>query len=154
MNLLAGLLGLFIALHVTGAEPEFAITGYVVAGGGGTSAGSGFLVQGTIAQPASGTLLGETFEVDAGFWHQVVEAVAEADPCAPPQLRWFVDPNGITFSWPAEAAGCVLEFSPSLTPPTIWSATTEIPVERDGLRFVTFPTDQAMGFYRLRKPCP
>jgi len=153
LSLLAGLLGLFIALPLVGAEQEFAITGSVIAGGGGISAGSGFSVEGTIAQPASGTLLGDTFNLDAGFWHRVVDAIVEADPCAAPELRWFADGNGITFSWRAEPAGCVLEFSPSLPPPTSWSATTEIPTERDGSRFITFPTDQAVGFYRLRKPC-
>ncbi len=149
LNLLAGLLGLFIALPLAGAEQEFAIAGSVIAGGGGASAGSGFLVEGTIAQPAAGILLGGSFDLEAGFWNRVVEA----DACATPELRWFAHPNGMTLFWAAAPAGCLLEFSPSLTPPTIWSATTETPVERDGLRFITFPTDQAMGFYRLRKPC-
>ena len=49
--------------------PTLAIDKYVVAGGGGTSTGGGFTLDGTIGQPAAGgPLAAGTFSIDSGFW--------------------------------------------------------------------------------------
>lgn len=47
----------------------FTIDPYVVAGGGGSSTGGGFTLDGTIGQPAAGgDLTGGTFSLNSGFW--------------------------------------------------------------------------------------
>src|SRR5436190_15061936 len=48
---------------------------YVIAGGGGTSTGSNFVLDGTIGQTASGSLMsGATYTVTGGFWNAVSNA--------------------------------------------------------------------------------
>lgn len=44
---------------------------YVVAGGGGTSSGNSFALDGTIGQQAAGPLGGGTFTIAGGFWPSV-----------------------------------------------------------------------------------
>ncbi len=46
----------------------FNLTWYTIDGGGGTSAGSGFAVAGTIGQPDAGVMAGAGFEIKGGFW--------------------------------------------------------------------------------------
>lgn len=54
----------------------FEIDWYTVDGGGGTSSGGGFVLEGTIGQPDAGTMSGGTFELTGGFW-----AAATPQPC-------------------------------------------------------------------------
>ncbi len=145
---LAGLIGLLVALPLCGSAGEFAITSSVIGGGGGSCTGGDFFVQGTIGQPASGTLLGGSVELEAGFWNRAVLVGAIGEP----RLQYLAAGNDMILFWAAEPSGFVLESSPSLNPPTVWSPTTDIPVEMDGLKFVTVPADRPMGFYRLRQP--
>src|SRR5262249_15369111 len=50
---------------------------YVVAGGGGTSARSSFVLDGTIGQsPAASTMSGGNFTTTSGFWSSVGNVVA------------------------------------------------------------------------------
>ncbi len=49
--------------------PTLAIDKYVVAGGGGTSTGGGFSLDGTIGQAAAGgPLAAGSFSLTSGFW--------------------------------------------------------------------------------------
>ncbi len=47
---------------------NFDVSWYTIDGGGGTSAGSGFAVTGTIGQPDAGVMAGGGFEIKGGFW--------------------------------------------------------------------------------------
>ena len=59
------------------------IDAYVIAGGGGSSSGSSFALQGTIGQAAAGgPLTGASFNVSSGFWNAVDGGVA-----TPPKRR-------------------------------------------------------------------
>jgi hypothetical protein len=50
---------------------------YVVAGGGGTSAGSSFVLDGTIGQsPAASPMSGGTFTMTSGFWPSLSDVAA------------------------------------------------------------------------------
>ena len=145
--ILIGLIGL-IGLPKAGSCSEFGITVSAIAGGGGSSSGNEFSIDGTIGQPASGILLGETFELEVGFWNR---GAAAPEASSEPTLRYAVAEGGITLFWAIEPTESILEFTESLNPPTVWSATTEVPVERDGFRIVSVPSGRATGFYRLRK---
>jgi hypothetical protein len=55
--------------HVAGPEGAFDLSWHTFDGGGGSSAGGAFTVEGTIGQPDAGApLTGGTFEVRSGFW--------------------------------------------------------------------------------------
>lgn len=47
---------------------EFDLTWFTIDSGGGTSAGGGFEVSGTIGQHEPGTAIGGAFELTGGFW--------------------------------------------------------------------------------------
>ena len=52
--------------------PSLTIAPYVVAGGGGTSTGGGFTLDGTIGQAAAGgPVSAGSFSINAGFWEAV-----------------------------------------------------------------------------------
>ncbi|MCA9873894.1 MAG: hypothetical protein KC441_09570 [Anaerolineales bacterium] len=48
---------------------SFALRQYTIDGGGGSSAGSAFVVRGTAGQADAGTASGGTFQINGGFWH-------------------------------------------------------------------------------------
>lgn len=58
---------------------------------------------------------------------------------------------GITLSWPATAAGFVLESSAVLGSSASWQAVTASPVLSNGQNTVTVATGNAAAYYRLRK---
>jgi hypothetical protein len=91
-------------------------------------------------------VIGESLELEGGFWNR-----GTAPPSSEPTLRYAASEGGITLFWASEPNEYILEFTESLNSPTVWSATSEVPVERDGLRIVYVPSGRATGFYRLRK---
>ncbi len=70
---------LLSALYASAQSGEFTVTPSVVAGGGGTSAGSGFTVDGTLGQPVGGDVSAVgSFEVRSGFWGGLAPSVPTA----------------------------------------------------------------------------
>jgi len=70
-RLVLGLAGLaiFLALaNVAFAGSGFDLAWHSVAGGGGTSSGSGYVLTGTDGQMASGVSSGNGFSLQGGFW--------------------------------------------------------------------------------------
>jgi hypothetical protein len=71
-----GLLVLAVSLSaVSTAYAENRVQRYVIAGGGGESAGGNFRVHGTIGQPAVAMLSGGGFTLRGGFWYGEGEPV-------------------------------------------------------------------------------
>jgi len=66
--LLLVLAGLAILTTVALAQGDYALGRWVIAGGGGTSAGGDYDVQGTIGQPATGATRGGSYDLSSGFW--------------------------------------------------------------------------------------
>jgi len=62
-----------LALATGVSAQPFEITTYVIAGGGGESAGGGFTLRGTIGQhdAAASPMAGGTFSLTGGFWPTV-----------------------------------------------------------------------------------
>jgi hypothetical protein len=57
------------------AGPQYAISWSTIDGGGGTSAGGGYTLSGTIGQPdASGPLSGGVYTLTGGFWAGIESA--------------------------------------------------------------------------------
>ncbi len=57
-----------------------------------------------------------------------------------------------TLTWTADATAFVLESTPSLTPPSIWTPVVGTPTDAGDVRSMTLPLAAGPRFYRLRKP--
>lgn len=70
----------FVALlaFTTAAQAQPTIDWYTIDGGGGTSAGGSFTLNGTIGQPDAGVMSGGSFTLSGGFW---VGAPPSNPPC-------------------------------------------------------------------------
>jgi hypothetical protein len=55
-------------LSIPAQAQSYAITWWTVDGGGGTSAGSGYTLSGTIGQPDAGVMTGGGYSLTGGFW--------------------------------------------------------------------------------------
>lgn len=69
-----------------------------------------------------------------------------------PRLSVRVGPETLTLSWPLSATGYVLESSPTLDPPSSWTASTDLVVQGPDAFEVTVGTGTSAAFFRLRKP--
>ena len=63
----------------TAAAADFTIVQYTIDGGGGTSTGGGFSLQGTIGQPDAGYLTGGSFDLEGGFWTSTPTCPGDTD---------------------------------------------------------------------------
>lgn len=59
---------LFLAFSLPVQAQSYAITWWTVDGGGGTSAGGGYILSGTIGQPDAGVMSGGGYTLSGGFW--------------------------------------------------------------------------------------
>ena len=67
--------------QIAGAGDDFDLSWWTVDGGGGTSTGGGFTLDGTIGQPDAGTLSGGGFELRGGFWQPAADGAAPCGDC-------------------------------------------------------------------------
>ena len=119
-------------------------------GGGGTSTGGIFALEGTIGQPdGSETMHGGAYEVQGGFWALVQLVQTEG---APPLRIANLSSVSVTLAWPlAGADGFQLQHSGSLVIPD-WTAVSGTPsVVGDEYQLITGPV-VATRYYRLQKP--
>lgn len=63
------LLGILsLAFSRTAQAQSYAIPWWTVDGGGGTSAGGGYTLSGTVGQPDAGVMTGGGYSLTGGFW--------------------------------------------------------------------------------------
>ena len=135
---------------------QFSITGHVVAGGGGTSQGSGFSITGTIGQAEAAPLLQSgRWAVTPGFWG----AYAVLPTPGAPRLRIRVDefdPTLVKVSFIGDSEDWILQVTTDLRSSTgeiLWE--DDEPgnlVEIDGelVRNFHIPSWGPRVFFRLR----
>jgi hypothetical protein len=120
-----------------------------IAGGGGTSTGGVYAVNGTIGQPDAGALSGGTFTLQGGFW----SVLASQTPGAPLLSLWRTSTNTMIVAWPAPAPSWQLECATllaygtnswTLLPPPYHTNATQC--------YCTEPVTADRKFYRLSKP--
>lgn len=121
---------------------QFTLSGGPVTGVGGQSDGGTFAVAAGVGETTTAPLTGGTFEVTGGL---VGVAVVPDD--ITPELV-ITDTGEAKLTWPAEAAGYVLEFSPSIGDFADWQPVTPAPTDNS----FTTVFDQPLRFFRLRKP--
>lgn len=119
-------------------------------GGGGTSSGGVFLLEGTVGQPdGSEAMRGGTYEVQGGFWALVELVQTEGAP----RLRIAgISSVAVTLAWPvAGAEGYQLQRA-SLLPEPDWTTVPGTPsVVGDEYQLTTGPV-VVKQYYRLQKP--
>jgi hypothetical protein len=146
------LIGLALgALALAGSGPalhaqSYSIDWYKVAGGGGTSAGGGFSVSGTIGQHDAGnTMSGGVYSLTTGFWSLVAAVQAPGLP----NLTIARLSNGIVVSWP-NTGSYALQQSPNLAAGN-WTASGYSITTANGTNSITLTPPSGNLFFRLRQ---
>lgn len=140
--------GFFIMQLCAGAQTN--ITWQTLDGGGGTSTGGIYAVEGTIGQPdGSEAMRGGAFELQGGFWALVELVQTEGAP----MLRIaHISSVAVTLAWPAAGAeGYQLQHASRLAEPD-WTTVSGTPaVVGDEYQMTTGPV-VAKRYYRLQQP--
>ena len=132
------------------AWAQYSLDWHTVDGGGGTSTGGVYTVNGTIGQPDATTtaMTGGQYSLTGGFW--VIQAV---QPPGAPLLSIFrTSTNTVAISWPSPSDGWTLQQNTNSISSVNWSNVTEM-IHNDGTTrtlIVNPPTGNR--FYRLWKP--
>ena len=131
------------------ALAQYSVNWHSVSGGGGTSAGGGYSVTGTIGQADAGTndMSGGSYAVTGGFWSLL--ATVET-PEAPTLKIFLTSTNTAIVYWPIPSTGFNLQQNASLSA-TNW-ALVNSPVQTvNGMNQVTISPLVGTQFYRLSK---
>lgn len=131
------------------AQP-FDLNWFTIDGGGGTSAGGVYAVNGTIGQPDAGVMSGGNYSLVGGFWGI---AAAIQTPGAP-HLSIERTNGSVRVFWPLPATGFVLDATTALTdPPTTSWMQVSYPYQTNATHVsLTLPAPVGNTFYRLRRP--
>lgn len=139
---------LFALLLVSSrVHAQFALDWFTLDGGGGSSAGGAYTLQGTIGQPDAGALGGGSYALQGGFWSAFVGVSGEGLPL----LRILRDGANVTLAWPNPSAGFQLQESSSLTAPN-WTDVNVAPGVVGEEKQVSQLIVPGARFYRLRRP--
>ena len=133
---------------VTRSQTHYAMNWFTTDGGGGTSAGGGFTLHGTIGQPDAGKLNVGPYTLHGGFW-SVVAAVQT--PGAPLLSIARTVHNTVAVSWPSPSTGYVLQQNSDLTT-TNWVDVAQAPSDNGTTKTVIVNLPTGKMFYRLKKP--
>jgi len=136
-------------LPVLGFSQNYTIDWYKIAGGGGTSTGGTYQVNGTIGQPdASGALTGGGYSLTGGFWSiiSVVQAAGLPNLVIVPN-----GPNSVQIRWPATGS-YTLEQNNNLAATAGWAASGYTVSTANGTNSVTISPPRGNVFFRLANP--
>lgn len=133
------------------AGGAFRLTGQVI-GGGGTSQGGAFLLQGAVTQAATGRSLSVVEPGGNPTDYRVIGGwlgpVSTGSPGRPSMKARLTEDKLAELNWDMDITGYVLEFSSSIGPGAVWQPVSPQPV---GMSFTT-PCQQPARFFRLRGP--
>jgi hypothetical protein len=146
-NSLRRLALLALPLATSSVHAQFGIDWFTLDGGGGSSTGGAYTLQGTIGQPDAGALSGGGYALQGGFWSAFAGGSGEGLPL----LRILRDGANITLAWPNPSAGFQLQESPSLTAPN-WTDVNAVPGVIGDKKQVSQSIAPGARFYRLRRP--
>lgn len=136
------------AFTVSASAQSYSIDWYKVSGGGGTSAGGTYSVNGTIGQhDASGPMTGGNFSLTGGFW----SLFAVQTPGAPLLIIKLTSTNTAMVYWPSPSAGFGLQVSTNLTA-TNWLTPPESVTDDGTIKYIVVNPPTGNRFYRLFKP--
>lgn len=145
MKTLLGILVLITGV-ATALAQSYSIDWLTIDGGGGTSTGGVYSVNGTIGQSDAGRLSGGSYTLAGGFWG-IVSAVQS--PGAP--LLSIARAGGdVRIFWPKPSTSFFLD--QSLTVTGVWSQVSSPFTTNATDISVTVPSPAGNRFYRLRNP--
>lgn len=137
---------LISSFHIHSAETK--IDWQTISGGGGTSAGGVFTIQGSIGQTTGVTASGGIYAITTGFWSFV--GVIQT-PGAP--ILYISGTNqNVILRWKLTEKPYLLEETKNLEhPPIQWTAVDATFQTNQDFINVTLPASQGYKFYRLRQ---
>ena len=149
------LLGVLNALGTVRTPAQtYSVDWFTIDGGGGTSSGGAYTVNGTIGQPDAGRMSGGPYSLVGGFWG-VVDVLQT--PGAP-RLHIERTASGVRVYWERPATGWVLEETTALqsAPAAIvWSVVPPATYLSDITHFfITVPSPAGSKFYQLHRTEP
>jgi hypothetical protein len=126
---------------------SYSIDWYKIAGGGGTSTGATYQVNGTIGQPdASGAMSGGNYSLTGGFW----SLISVVQTPGAPTLTITHSGNTVKVLWPYPSTGWTLQQNSDLTTAN-WAPSGGI--SNDGVNnFITLTSPTGNLFFRLQHP--
>jgi hypothetical protein len=130
---------------------SYSIDWHKIAGGGGTSTGGVYQVNGAIGQPdASVTpMTGGNFSVTGGFWSLL--SIVQT-PGAPLLSISLTGTNSAIISWPSPSSGFVLQQNTDGLGTVNWSNVVQTPADNGTIRFIIADSSSGNRFFRLFKP--
>jgi hypothetical protein len=143
------LLGLLSFAFCLGARAQtYSVDWYKVAGGGGTSTGGTYRVNGTLGQPdAGGPMMGGNYSLTGGFW-ALISVVPT--PGTPNLVIRFVAPNSVKVSWPNTGSYTLLQSS---NPGGgSWTTSGYSVTTSNGTNSITITPPTGNLFFRLHNP--
>lgn len=138
---------LFVAIAPSHAQ-NYSLDRHTIDGGGGTSTGGVFSVNGTIGQPDAGLMSGGAYSLAGGFWG-ILSAVQT--PGAPLLTIRRVTANSVEVSWPSSSAGFVLQQSADLNTVN-WTTAPQAVTDNGTNKFILINPPSGNRYYRLLKP--
>jgi hypothetical protein len=117
-----------------------------VAGGGGTSTGGTYQVNGTISQHDAGTLMiGGNYSLTGGFWG----LIAAVQTPGAPLLSIIHYGNNVIVSWPSPSTGFALQQNSNLTNTAGWATFGGTVNENGTIKSTTISQPTGNLFFRL-----
>jgi hypothetical protein len=135
-----GLVAAICLLATSAHAQNYLIDWHTVDGGGGTSTGGAYTLNGTIGQPDPGVAAGGLYQLFGGFWPALLAAPPGEAPTL--VLQWVS--GDLTISWSPATPGFELQQADKLDSGS-WSAGPA------GNPVVVSPSAQAR-FFRLTRP--
>jgi len=85
------LIAILVLTLSVGAAGAYEIDWYTIDGGGGFSEGGGYTLQGTIGQPDTGAMAGDSYELAGGFWPAFTLCFVDLDDWANFAGQWLLE---------------------------------------------------------------
>ena len=134
---------------LSASAQSYSIDWYKVAGGGGTSTGATYQVNGTIGQhDAGGPITGGSYSLTGGFWALI--SVVQT-PGTPNLVISFVGPDSVKVSWP-NTGSYTLQQNNNLAASAGWTTSGYSITTANGTNSITVTPPTGNLFFRLANP--
>lgn len=126
---------------------SYTVDWFAVDGGGGTSTGGVYAVNGNVGQPTSGgSLTGGAYSIEGGFW----SVIALQMPGAPFLTIRRGPTSGVVIIWPSPSSGYALQQNSNIST-TNWAAVAQSPLDNGTNKSVIISPSSGLKFFRLMK---
>jgi hypothetical protein len=135
-----------LLLPAVGFAQQYSIDWYKIAGGGGTSTGGTYTVNGTIGQhDAGGPMTGGSYSLTGGFW----ALISVVQTAGAPTLYISHSGNTVTVYWQA-VSGWSLQQNNNLAVPAGWSVNSSW-TTISGTNYLNITSPTGNLYFRLKQ---